>query len=257
MKIKPFVCEEEEWENAPAAALRMMRMNSHVWWTILLCSAKDALGLFSLLSKRTSTDCYRCFFTVCPTRAASLPVLYAWLDCCWLPLFATDHSEFQLECFFSWERDFEQCQHFCWRLVSMSLSNQVSRDAAAELWLADIQEAVKEANQESQKTLKSESGQGFPAKAYLGQQINTNAVCLFVCLFAVCLAVAAVNQAVKENKVSQTLRVLTMPETRLQGIISACAADYQRELYSLITDRIHTGATHMFSLLHPVKNIPF
>lgn len=38
-----FVCEdkEEEWENAPAAALRMMRMNSHVWWKILLCSAKD------------------------------------------------------------------------------------------------------------------------------------------------------------------------------------------------------------------------
>lgn len=63
----------------------------------------------------------------------------------------------------------------------MSLSNQVSRDAAAELWLADIQEAVKEANQESQKTLKSESGQGFPAKVYSGQQINTNCVCL--CLF--------------------------------------------------------------------------
>lgn len=72
-----------------------------------------------------------------------------------------------------------------------------------------------------------------------------------------CLAVAAVNQAVKENKVSQTLRVLTMPETQLQGIISACAADYQRELYSLITDRSHEGATHMFSLSHPVKNIPF
>eukprot|EP00066_Takifugu_rubripes_P014258 XP_011603524.1 PREDICTED: ras GTPase-activating-like protein IQGAP3 [Takifugu rubripes] len=88
---------------------------------------------------------------------------------------------------------------------------QVSRDGAAELWLADIQEAVKEANQESQNTLK------------------------------MCLAVAAVNQAVKENKVSQTLRVLTMPETQLQGIISACAADYQRELYSLITDRIHAG----------------
>ncbi|TNN02041.1 hypothetical protein fugu_009528 [Takifugu bimaculatus] len=92
---------------------------------------------------------------------------------------------------------------------------QVSRDGAAELWLADIQEAVKEANQESQNTLK------------------------------MCLAVAAVNQAVKENKVSQTLRVLTMPETQLQGIISACAADYQRELYSLITDRIHAGATHV------------
>lgn len=61
----------------------------------------------------------------------------------------------------------------------MFLSNQVSRDAAAELWLADIQEAVKEANQESQNTLKSESGQGFLAKDYLGQQINT--MCAHVC----------------------------------------------------------------------------
>lgn len=69
----------------------------------------------------------------------------------------------------------------------MFLSNQVSRDGAAELWLADIQEAVKEANQESQNTLKSESGQVFPAKAYLGQQINANCVCLFVCLQCVWL----------------------------------------------------------------------
>lgn len=76
----------------------------------------------------------------------------------------------------------------CAGLLSMFLSNQVSRDAAAELWLADIQEAVKEANQESQNTLKSESGQGF-AIAYLGQQINIDfiCVCLFVCLQCVWL----------------------------------------------------------------------
>ncbi len=60
---------------------------------------------------------------------------------------------------------------------------------------------------------------------------------------SVCLSVAAVNQAVKENKVNQTLRVLTLPEVQLQGLISTCAADYQRELYSLITDRIQTGTT--------------
>lgn len=36
------------------------------------------------------------------------------------------------------------------------LSNQVSRDPGAELWLADIQEAVRRANQQSQRTLKSE-----------------------------------------------------------------------------------------------------
>lgn len=60
-------------------------------------------------------------------------------------------------------------------------------------------------------------------------------------LCSVCLSVAAVNQAVKENQVNQTLRVLTLPEVQLQGIISACAEDYQRELYSLMTDRMHRG----------------
>lgn len=62
-----------------------------------------------------------------------------------------------------------------------------------------------------------------------------------MCVSTVCLAAAAVNQAVKENKVTQTLRVLSLPELRLQGLISNCAADYQRELGSLITQRILTG----------------
>ncbi|KAI3360710.1 hypothetical protein L3Q82_012851, partial [Scortum barcoo] len=88
---------------------------------------------------------------------------------------------------------------------------QVSRDPEAELWLADIQDAVRRANQQSQRALK------------------------------LCLSVAAVNQAVKENKVNQTFRVLTLPEVQLQGLISTCAADYQRELYGAITDRIQTG----------------
>uniref|UniRef100_A0A7N6A0Z7 IQ motif containing GTPase activating protein 3 n=1 Tax=Anabas testudineus TaxID=64144 RepID=A0A7N6A0Z7_ANATE len=34
----------------------------------------------------------------------------------------------------------------------------------------------------------------------------------------------------QENIVTQTLRVLTLPELQLQGVISNCAADYQREL---------------------------
>ncbi|XP_028984021.1 ras GTPase-activating-like protein IQGAP3 isoform X1 [Betta splendens] len=88
---------------------------------------------------------------------------------------------------------------------------QVSRDPGAELWLADIQEGVRNTNQQSQDALK------------------------------LCLSVAAVNQAVKENKVSQTLRVLSLPELQLQGLISKCAADYQRELGALITHRIRTG----------------
>ncbi|XP_068616678.1 ras GTPase-activating-like protein IQGAP3 [Brachionichthys hirsutus] len=88
---------------------------------------------------------------------------------------------------------------------------EVSRDPAAELWLADIQEAVSRANQDTQRALK------------------------------MCLAVAAVNQAVKENRVTQTLRVLSLPEVQLQRLISACAADYQRELGGLLSDRKRRG----------------
>ncbi|XP_008296555.1 ras GTPase-activating-like protein IQGAP3 [Stegastes partitus] len=88
---------------------------------------------------------------------------------------------------------------------------QVSKDPGAELWLADIQEAVRRANQQSQKALK------------------------------LCLSVAAVNQAVKENKKKQTLRVLSLPEVELQGVLPDCATEYQRELNALMTHRMHTG----------------
>nr|XP_046254212.1 ras GTPase-activating-like protein IQGAP3 isoform X2 [Scatophagus argus]XP_046254213.1 ras GTPase-activating-like protein IQGAP3 isoform X2 [Scatophagus argus]XP_046254214.1 ras GTPase-activating-like protein IQGAP3 isoform X2 [Scatophagus argus] len=88
---------------------------------------------------------------------------------------------------------------------------QVSGDPGAELWLADIQEVVRRANQESQKALK------------------------------LCLSVAAVNQAVREKRAAQTLRVLTLPEVRLQGLVSACAADYQQRLHGLMTDRMQRG----------------
>uniref|UniRef100_A0A3B4ULV9 IQ motif containing GTPase activating protein 3 n=1 Tax=Seriola dumerili TaxID=41447 RepID=A0A3B4ULV9_SERDU len=88
---------------------------------------------------------------------------------------------------------------------------QVSRDPGAELWLADIQEGVRRANQQSQRALK------------------------------VCLSVAAVNQAVKENRVNQTLRVLSLPEVELQGLISTCAAEYQRELLILFWCKLCPG----------------
>ncbi|XP_037308790.2 ras GTPase-activating-like protein IQGAP3 isoform X2 [Pungitius pungitius] len=88
---------------------------------------------------------------------------------------------------------------------------QVSRDPGAELWLADIQEVVRRANQQSQRTLK------------------------------MCLSLAAVNQAVKEDKVNQTLRVLTLPEVGLQAVVPCCAADYQRELYGVMRARTLAG----------------
>ncbi|XP_065813652.1 ras GTPase-activating-like protein IQGAP3 [Labrus bergylta] len=103
------------------------------------------------------------------------------------------------------------CRYLTLLTTAQKHRAQDSRDPEAELWLADIQEAVTRANQQSQKALK------------------------------LCLSVAAVNQAVKENRVKQTLRVLSLPEVNLQGVIHSCAAEYQRELLSVITHRLHTG----------------
>ncbi|KAF6731923.1 Ras GTPase-activating-like protein IQGAP1 [Oryzias melastigma] len=88
---------------------------------------------------------------------------------------------------------------------------QVSGDPEAELWLGDVKAAVKQANQQSQKALK------------------------------LCLAVAAVNQAVKENQIKQTLRVLALPELQLQELLSDCAKEYQRQLNVLMTQRTCSG----------------
>uniref|UniRef100_A0A087XUA0 IQ motif containing GTPase activating protein 3 n=1 Tax=Poecilia formosa TaxID=48698 RepID=A0A087XUA0_POEFO len=89
---------------------------------------------------------------------------------------------------------------------------QTSRDPGAELWLADIQEVVKRANQQSQNALK------------------------------LCLALAAANQAVKENRAQQTLRVLCLPDLQLRGVLPDCAAEYQQELSGRLVDRTRPGA---------------
>ncbi|XP_028834928.1 ras GTPase-activating-like protein IQGAP3 [Denticeps clupeoides] len=80
---------------------------------------------------------------------------------------------------------------------------ELSRDPAAELWLEDIQSGVKMANQDTQRALK------------------------------MCLGLAAVNQAVKEGKAAQTLRVLRLPEVALRCVMAECAGDYQTELMNL------------------------
>uniref|UniRef100_A0A8C7G3B2 IQ motif containing GTPase activating protein 3 n=1 Tax=Oncorhynchus kisutch TaxID=8019 RepID=A0A8C7G3B2_ONCKI len=81
---------------------------------------------------------------------------------------------------------------------------EVNRDPGAELWLADIQEGVRRANQDTQKALKMSLG------------------------------LAAVNQAVKEGKASQTLRVLRLPEVALRSVVAECAGVYQAELTALL-----------------------
>uniref|UniRef100_A0A8C9VP45 IQ motif containing GTPase activating protein 3 n=1 Tax=Scleropages formosus TaxID=113540 RepID=A0A8C9VP45_SCLFO len=52
-------------------------------------------------------------------------------------------------------------------------------------------------------------------------------------LSLVSLSLAAVNQAVKEGKVSQTLRVLLLPEVALRSVVAECAGGYQAELSAL------------------------
>ncbi|XP_077086091.1 ras GTPase-activating-like protein IQGAP3 [Siphateles boraxobius] len=88
---------------------------------------------------------------------------------------------------------------------------EVSRDPGAELWLADIQEGVRLANQDTQKALK------------------------------MCLGLAAVNQAVKEGRASQTVRVLRLPEVALRSVVSECADGYQTELSALLRAKIQEG----------------
>uniref|UniRef100_A0A673JPX7 Ras GTPase-activating-like protein IQGAP3 n=1 Tax=Sinocyclocheilus rhinocerous TaxID=307959 RepID=A0A673JPX7_9TELE len=92
--------------------------------------------------------------------------------------------------------------------------SELSRDPGAELWLADIQEAVRLANQDTQKALK------------------------------MCLGLAAVNQAVKEGRASQTLRVLRLPEVALRSVVSGCADGYQTELTALLRAKTLEGQSN-------------
>lgn len=88
---------------------------------------------------------------------------------------------------------------------------EASRDPGAELWLADIQTGVRRANQDSQKALKMSLG------------------------------LAAVNQAVKEGRAAQTLRVLRLPEVALRGVVADCAPGYQTELTALLRAKAMEG----------------
>ncbi|XP_062848476.1 ras GTPase-activating-like protein IQGAP3 isoform X2 [Trichomycterus rosablanca] len=86
-----------------------------------------------------------------------------------------------------------------------------NRDPGAELWIADIQDGVRLANQDTQKALKMSLG------------------------------LAAVNQAVKEGKASQTARVLRLPEVALRSVVADCAAAYQTELSALQRAKVLGG----------------
>ena len=60
------------------------------------------------------------------------------------------------------------------------------------------------------------------------------------------LGLAAVNQAVKEGKAAQTLRVLRLPEVALRSVVDVCAAGYQAELSALLRAKA-AGGRHSHS----------
>lgn len=60
---------------------------------------------------------------------------------------------------------------------------------------------------------------------------------------AVALGTAAINQAIKEGKVSQTLRVLCNPNVALHGVVNACADAYQEQLAALMATKTPAGKT--------------
>uniref|UniRef100_A0A8C3CIC1 IQ motif containing GTPase activating protein 3 n=1 Tax=Cairina moschata TaxID=8855 RepID=A0A8C3CIC1_CAIMO len=66
------------------------------------------------------------------------------------------------------------------------------------------------------------------------------------------LGTAAINQAIKEGKATQTLRVLRNPDVALRGVVDACAAAYQEQLAALaprwVQHRLQDGAEYFLSL---------
>ncbi|XP_071435664.1 ras GTPase-activating-like protein IQGAP3 isoform X2 [Pithys albifrons albifrons] len=89
---------------------------------------------------------------------------------------------------------------------------QATGDDGAVLWWEEIQEGVCQANQDS------------------------------VAARRMALGTAAINQAIKEGKAAQTLRVLCNPDVALCGVVSACAGTYQEQLAALMATKRPAGS---------------
>ncbi|XP_010562410.1 PREDICTED: ras GTPase-activating-like protein IQGAP3 [Haliaeetus leucocephalus] len=87
------------------------------------------------------------------------------------------------------------------------LKAQATEDDGAVLWWEEIQEGVCKANQDTVAARK------------------------------MALGTAAINQAIKEGKAAQTLRVLRNPDVALCGVVSACAVAYQEQLAALMATK--------------------
>ncbi|NXL68174.1 IQGA2 protein, partial [Chordeiles acutipennis] len=92
------------------------------------------------------------------------------------------------------------------------LKAQATEDDGAVLWWEEIREGVCRANQDT------------------------------VAARRMALGTAAINQAIKEGKATQTLRVLRNPDVALCGVVSACAAAYQEQLAATMATKRQAGS---------------
>ncbi|XP_053561176.1 ras GTPase-activating-like protein IQGAP3 [Bombina bombina] len=101
---------------------------------------------------------------------------------------------------------------------------QVTKDESAVLWLEEIQQGVAHANEENARARK------------------------------MALGVAAINQAIKEGKPSQTLRVLRNPDASLCGVMAECAEAYQLELGGIMNGKKKKGDVTNYWVKHKMKD---
>ncbi|XP_042637948.1 ras GTPase-activating-like protein IQGAP3 [Orycteropus afer afer] len=114
----------------------------------------------------------------------------------------------------------------CYHLLLVAAKRQkaqVTGDPGAVLWLEEIRQGVVRANQDTNTAQK------------------------------MALGVAAINQAVKEGKATQTERVLRNPAVALRGVIPDYADDYQRVLEGAVAKKRHRGDT-AFWVQHNMKD---
>ncbi|XP_075764038.1 ras GTPase-activating-like protein IQGAP3 isoform X2 [Pelodiscus sinensis] len=90
---------------------------------------------------------------------------------------------------------------------------QVTRDDGAALWWEEIQQGVSKANRDTEAARR------------------------------MALGIAAINQAIKEGKPAQTVRVLRNPDVSLCGVVVECAGTYQAQLAALQAARRQAGST--------------
>ncbi|XP_008049212.1 ras GTPase-activating-like protein IQGAP3 [Carlito syrichta] len=100
---------------------------------------------------------------------------------------------------------------------------QMTGDPGAVLWLEEIRQGVVRANQDTSAAQK------------------------------MALGVAAINQAIKEGKATQTERVLRNPAVALRGVVLDCAEGYQRALEGVVAKKRHPADT-AFWVQHDMKD---